>query len=198
MVSEYCGRMMAAGYSEKYRKDIVKHALAIYDDKIRKNDSGDVPLNRPKGYKKLERRKLKKQKKRKWSSKGGYVAPIIIPSTPGGILLKMLKKIAASEPGLRFNIIERGGVTVEKMLSKSNPTASAGCKQLKCLGCKQEGGIKKCQKCNHLYSYTCLEPGCKYLGESSNNFFTRSGQHEENIKPRKKKLERDLSSINTK
>ena len=100
----------------------------------------------------------------------------------------MLKKVAASEPGLRFNIIERGGVTVEKMLSKSNPTASAGCKQQKCLGCKQEGGIRKCQKCNHLYSYTCLEPGCKfkYLGESHNNFFTRSGQHDEKYKAKKK------------
>ena len=60
VVSDYCGRMMAGGYSEKYRKDSLKHALAIYDDKVKKNDSGDVPLNRPKGYKKLERRKLKR------------------------------------------------------------------------------------------------------------------------------------------
>ena len=113
----------------------------------------------------------------------------------------MLKKVAASEPGLRFNIIERGGVTVEKMLSKSNPTASAGCKQQKCFGCKQEGGIRKCQKCNHLYSYTCLEPGCKfkYLGESHNNFFSQDLDNMmKNIKPKRKKLERDLSFISIK
>ena len=187
-VSEYCGRMMAGGYSEKYRKDITKHALAIYDDKVRKNDSGEVPLNRPKGYKKLERRKLKKQKKRNWSSKGGYVAPIIIPSTPGGKLLKMLKKVAESEPELRFNFVEKGGITIEKMLTKQNPTASKGCGQKQCLGCKQEGGIRKCQKCNHMYSYTCLETGCKfkYIGESHNNFFTRSNQHKEKYNAKKK------------
>ena len=40
VLSDYCGRMMAGGYSEKYRKDIVKYALAIYDGKVRKNDSG--------------------------------------------------------------------------------------------------------------------------------------------------------------
>ena len=63
---------------------------------------------------KKERRKLKRQKKRKWSSKGGYVAPIIIPSTPNGILLKMLKKVAESEPGLRFNFVEKGGTVVTR------------------------------------------------------------------------------------
>ena len=107
VVSDYCGRMMAGGYSEKYRKDSLKHALAIYDDKVKKNDSGEVPLNRPKGYKKLERRKLKRQKKRKWSSKGGYVAPSIIPSTPSSILLKMLKKVAQTESELRFNFVTK-------------------------------------------------------------------------------------------
>ena len=187
VVSDYCGRMMAGGYSEKYRKNIVKHALAIYDDKIRKNDSGDIPLNRPKGYKKLERRKLKKQKKRNWSSKGGYVAPIIIQSTPGGKLLKIMKKIAASEPELKFNVVERGGITVEKMLSRPNPTASEGCGRSECLGCEQEGGIKRCMKPNHMYSYTCMEPGCnfKYIGESHNNFFTRSNEHKTKFNAKK-------------
>ena len=70
VVSEYCGRMMAAGYSEKYRKDIVKHALAIYDDKIKKNDSGDVPLNRPKGYKKTGEEKAEETEEKKMVIKG--------------------------------------------------------------------------------------------------------------------------------
>ena len=180
VVSEYCGRMMAAGYTEQYRKNILKHALAIYDDKINKNDAGDVPLNRPKGYKKLERRKMKKNKKKNWSSKNGYVAPIIVPSTPGSILAKRLRAKAEAQSEIKFNIVEKGGITIEKMLSKPNPTSSIGCGQETCEGCKQqEGGMKKCQKSNHMYSYTCMEPGCKYkyIGESSNNFFTRSGQH---------------------
>ena len=162
VLSEYCGRMMAGGYSEKYRKNIVKHALAIYDDKTRKNYAGEVPLNRPKGYKKIQRRKEKRRKKRNWSSKGGYVAPIIIQSTPDARLLKMIKQVAETEPELKFNIIEKGGITVEKMLARPNPTASDGCAIPECEGFKQEGGMKKCQKCNHMYSYTCMEPGCMF------------------------------------
>ena len=32
---------------------------------------------------------------------------------------------------------------------------------------------------NHMYGYTCMEPGCmfKYIGESHNNFMTRSKEH---------------------
>ena len=39
-----------------------------------------------------------------------------------------------------------------------------------------------------MYSYTCLEPGCKfkYIGESHNNFFTRSNQHQEKYNAKKK------------
>ena len=190
VLSDYCGRLKAGGYSEQYRKNIVKHALAIYDDKIKKNDDGIVPLNRPKGYKKLERRKEKSMKKRNSANKGGYSAPIIVPSTPGGILCKMLREVAESEPDIRFRVIEKGGITLEKMLSKPNPTASEGCGHSECVGCKQEGGIRKCQKVNCMYSYTCREPGCKYkyIGESHNNFMTRSGEHEIKLKSKSKSV----------
>ena len=116
---------MAGGYPEKYRKNIVKHALAIYDDKIKKNDSGIVPLNRPKGYKTLERRSEKRWKKRNWANKGGDYTPIIIPSTPGGILCKMMREVA-EETDIEFKVIEKGSQNIEKLLSKLNPTASVG------------------------------------------------------------------------
>ena len=31
----------------------------------------------------------------KYNTKGGYIAPIIVPATPGGKLAKMLKEVAA-------------------------------------------------------------------------------------------------------
>ena len=105
-------------------------------------------------------------------------------------MLKRLKKVAESEPNLKFNFIEKGGITIEKMLSRKNPTASDGCGLAECVGCKQEGGIRNCQKCNHMYSYTCMEPGCmyKYIGESHNNFMTRSKQHMDKYKSKKKDI----------
>ena len=110
ILSEYMARMKAAGYSQDYRQHVLQNALNIYVLKLRKNDEGITPLNRPKGYRKLERRKEKHQKKRNWSQKGGHVAPIIVPSTPGGILAQMMRKVADSEatPGLHFKVVEKG------------------------------------------------------------------------------------------
>ena len=89
--------MKAAGYSQDYRQHVLQNALNIYDLKLRKNDEGITPLNRPKGYRKLERRKEKHQKKRNWSQKGGHVAPIKVPSTPGGLLAKMMRENEAED-----------------------------------------------------------------------------------------------------
>ena len=36
-------------------------------------------------------------KKRNWSTKGGYTAPINVPATPNGELARMLKTVAESE-----------------------------------------------------------------------------------------------------
>ena len=126
VLSEYMARMRAAGYSQDYREHVLRNALAIYDAKLRKNDEGTVPLNRPKGYKKVERMSEKADKRKSWSRKGGFVAPIIVPSTPGGILAKMMRSVAEKEatPGLRFKVVEKGGNWLESLLSKPNPTAS--------------------------------------------------------------------------
>ena len=58
--------------------------------------------------------------------KGGA---IIVPSTPGGVLVKMLRYVAEKEsvPGLRFKVVEKGGKRLESLLSKPNPTASDDC-----------------------------------------------------------------------
>ena len=186
VLSEYMARMRAAGYSQDYREHVLRNALAIYDAKLRKNDEGTVPLNRPKGYKKVERMSEKADKRKSWSRKGGFVAPIIVPSTPGGILAKMMRSVAEKEatPGLRFKVVEKGGKRLESLLSKPNPTASDHCvrknqPRKECVGCNQPGGINNCQKSNVLYRYECLEDDCHgvYIGETSRNIYSRSLEH---------------------
>ena len=88
-----------------------------------------LSVSKSKGYQKLERRKDKHLKRRNWNQKGGHVAPIIIPSTPGGILAKMMREVADAEatPGLHFKVVEKGGKRLESLLSRPNPTASDHC-----------------------------------------------------------------------
>ena len=83
VLQNYLERMMAAGYNEKYRLGVLKAALAIYDDKVEKDRDGMTLMNRHKGYKKLERRAEKWRKRNNWGTKGGHIAPIIVPSRSG-------------------------------------------------------------------------------------------------------------------
>ena len=88
VLTDYMARMKAAGYDENYRKHALLNALAIADRKVRQAEAGERPLNRPAGYRKVQRRKEKKQKKKNWGTKGGYLAPIIVPATPNGELAR--------------------------------------------------------------------------------------------------------------
>ena len=179
ILEEYMKRMMKAGYHEEYRKDVLAHALNIYQTKLDENDAGGVPLNRPNSYKKVERKKQKKIKKRNWSKKGDYVAPIIIPATPNSELAKMLREVAETEKDkrLRFKIVEKGGKTIERSLMRPNPTGDSQCKKPKCPVCPSGGTM--CHKHNICYKYKCniCEEDVVYIGETSRNLYSRGMEH---------------------
>ena len=94
VLETYMKRMSKAGYSEAYRHDVLTSAVNIYEKKIKDDADGTCPLNRPPGYKSVERRKQKRDKKRNWTGKKGRGGiPIIIPATEGGKLAKQMRLI---------------------------------------------------------------------------------------------------------
>ena len=54
-------------------------------------------MHRPEDWNIPERRVKKLRKKRRWGTKGGYISPITVPSTPGGELLKVMRKVDKNE-----------------------------------------------------------------------------------------------------
>ena len=149
---------MAAGYKDDYRKKILKNAISIFNVKLQKSEEGVKPMNRPKDYRKPERRKEKIEKQKSWANKDGSLAPIIVPATPDGALAKMLSDVVENESksGIKLKIVERGGISVGKMLQKPNPTKSPGCQKDDCSMCL-ENKSELCHKSNVVYSYTCKE-----------------------------------------
>ena len=181
-LNDYMIRMKKAGYHEKYRRDALVNAINVYEMKVARSDAGEVPLNRGRKYKVIERRKEKISKKRNWnkrSGKGACGPPIIVPSTPNSELAKMLKEIADQEPNAkqRFRIIEKGGPTIERSLMKPNPIGKEGCDKSDCIVCKQGG--KLCHKGNVCYMMECKVEGCDagYDGETHRNAYTRGAEH---------------------
>ena len=97
--------------------------------------------------------KKKTEKKNNWANKDGSLAPITVPATPDGVLARMLKNVveSESESGIKFKIVERGGISIGKMLQKPNPTKSPGCQKDKCNMCL-ENKSELCHKPNIVYS----------------------------------------------
>ena len=183
-LDEYMLRMKRAGYSQTYRKAILKNALGIYEKKLKEDEDGTRPLFRNKNWKKDERKKAKQHKRIEWATMKGHIAPIFVPATPDGELARNLRKIAdkEAEGGIHFNIIEVGGKTLKSEVQKSNPTETPGCNKDDCVGCstgRGEGG--KCHKSNINYKIECMEcpeeERAAYLGETSKNLYTRTAQH---------------------
>ena len=79
-------------------------------------------------------------------------------------------------------------ILMNSILMTSTLITSSSMTSILSEGCKQEGGLNKCEKINCMYSYTCKEPGCryKYIGESHNNFRTRAKQHLEKYNSKSK------------
>ena len=65
ITTEYMRRMKQAGYGEKYRLEVLKHALNIYDQKWEDHRKGKRPIFRPAEWKREERKEEKKRKKTK-------------------------------------------------------------------------------------------------------------------------------------
>ena len=184
ILTDYMQRMKTAGYDENYRMSILKHAMRIHDKMVKEDEDGTRPIHRPHDWQAEARRLDKKRKQHSWSTRGGFVAPIFVPATPGNELAGMMKQVAEDEaiPGLRFKVVETGGRMVKNIVQNSNPTASPGCTDEECLACRDGGGLGgPCRKGNIQYEVMCKlcpeENGSCYVGETSRNLYTRGGEH---------------------
>ena len=76
--------------------------------------------------------------------------------------------------------MEKGGITVERTLMRSNPMASENCGKIDCPACKNGGGKGMCHKGNINYENQCnlCDENVKYFGESCRNLYTRAKEHE--------------------
>ena len=83
---------------------------------------------------------------------------------------------------------------LERILTKSNPTASGNCGRtdkhgnMDCVPCNQDGGGQdggvECGRSNITYRWDCQYENCNYvyLGETAANLYTRSKEHMDDYK----------------
>ena len=118
-LSEFSQRMRMSGYPEQFRKEIIEGGLKGYEKQLKRNDEGECPLHRPKGYRTEERRREKMVKKRSWYKP--YESVIFCPPTPGGELAKRMRRITqnvSERHNINVKVVERAGVKLRSQLTK--------------------------------------------------------------------------------
>ena len=185
-LDDFSQRMRASGYNEDYRLQVIKSGVEGFDRMMEASKNGGRPVNRARTWEQDRRQKKKELQKNNWYRQGGYDVPLFVPHTPGGELAKRMRaKEGENNQGrtIRFKIIEKGGVTLEKKLRRSNPWAGGKCGRAMCFPCQgPKGG--NCWREGVTYSLWCEECGEKvaaYQGETGRNGFTRGREHLESL-----------------
>ena len=140
-LQDYVLRLYHAGYTEKFRHDVIRQSLARYEGMVKADRDGQHPLYRQRDWQEVDRRHRRQSKKTSWLSKGGYDSVIMVNPTPGGELARQLQKVMFENPGaVKIKIQEQGGVQVSSKLQKTNPNRMKGCSSRDCLTSKHGRG----------------------------------------------------------
>ena len=127
---------------------------------------------------KTERLLAKKLKKKNWYQKDGSKGYVMVPTTPGSKLKKLIdKKLKSLDLPEKVKIVEKPGMKFSQILkNKSRKEKRGSCEDPKCLVGKTEKG-GDCRRNEILYRITCKECKDYYLGETSRNGHTRGIEH---------------------
>ncbi|KXJ11003.1 hypothetical protein AC249_AIPGENE16189 [Exaiptasia diaphana] len=103
-------RMQFSGYNKKFRYEVFDSALKAYKNMKSKDQAGEVPLYRPREWRRKERENEKRSKRNNWYKKGGYSSVVFIPATPDSELKRKLEDDVRSS-GIKVKIVEKAGIS---------------------------------------------------------------------------------------
>ena len=192
-IEEYSLRMQFSGYSEEFRREIVRSAIKAYQKIKRQVRKGKRPLYRTKEWRKKERAKEKRKRTGNWykrnkgkqqSENEEYKSVLFVqPTRNSGLKRKYEEVIKRSDCNIR--VIERAGRSINQILQKSYPFSREKCSNNDCFVCVSNGK-GNCRTENVNYEIECTREGCEhiYYGETSRNSYCRGIEHLKGIEKR--------------
>jgi hypothetical protein len=188
-LNAFSDRLRLSGYDERFRLQVIRSGVEGFDKMAEVARSGGQPINRPRSWEEDRRRRKKELQKKNWFRPGGFDVPLFVPHTPRGELAQRMRaKEAENNQGrkIRFKIIEKGGVTLEQKLRRSNPWAGGRCGRPECFPCRGPRG-GNCWREGVTYSLWCEDCGeaiACYKGETGRNGYTRGIEHLDSLAAR--------------
>ncbi len=137
-VNEYMKRMQYSGHSKTTRYDVYQSAKKAYEHQLRKDETGEEPLYRPKTWRKTERKKEKREKRKNWYKANGTESVIFVPCTPDERLKKAFEEKIRASP-FNIKVIEKSGKKLKDVLHKKNPFNKSKCERPDCFICTTNG-----------------------------------------------------------
>ena len=176
-VEEYVARMQYSGYDKEFRAQVVESALKGFDCMLERDASGEEPLYRPREWNRVERAKAWRAKKTDWfkGGKTGNESVVFVPATPGSEMKRRYLSVIA-KAGMRIGVVEVPGMNLKRRLQRSDPFRKEKCGEGDCLVCA-EGDGGRCRAEGVTYRITCKGCGETYVGETSQNAYTRGLAH---------------------
>ena len=186
-----------SGYNAKFRKEVLDSSLKAFQKMVQDDQDGIKPLYRSRDWNSEERKMLKSKKKLNWwnsqRSEIQYTSVLYVTPTPGGVLLKAVKKREEElnkNSSERIKIEEKGGLKIKDVLGAKNPFNPSRCIQKTCPLCTQSEFVEitsdkvkvPCNASSTGYRWQCNT--CKernivkvYEGETGQSARTRGAEH---------------------
>ena len=133
-VSYYVRRMEYCGYGEDFRYAVVKMAISRHKRKVARWLEEGAMYEDSRSDE--ERQESRDEKKRSWyKNDGKYASVMFVQPTEGSELKRRVQQIAKRN-GVKVKVVEKAGLTVKKVLQRSNPFGKKKCDRDDCVVCK--------------------------------------------------------------
>ena len=107
--------------------------------KIKPRDEEEERMKKKEYAERIEDEREKNQKSGMETKKKDPKAVIFVPFTPGCALAKELREVEEmleKLSGTRFKIVERAGIQLQRVISRTNPWAGSYCQREDCMVCE--------------------------------------------------------------
>ena len=144
VLNDFMFKLRISGYNENDRLQILKSGMNAYEKLREKEEKGMRPFYRSHHFNRAERKEEKKKKTHNWFNKetknkeNKFSSVFFVPSTPGSVLLKMLKKTEEEhkiDNNCRIKFIETSGRKFIDQLKINDPFAKNCLPAEKCFMC---------------------------------------------------------------
>lgn len=114
----------------------------------------------------------KKKKKANWyKNEGKYKSVMFVQPTKDGELKKRIQELAHRN-GVKIKVVEKAGLTMKKVLQRSNPYEKKACDREDCPVCAL-GQVGECRTRGCGYHLKCEDDSKKYKGQTGRSMYER-------------------------